>query len=118
MCGLRRQFPLLSHVTGRRANSLELANSFGLIIFMPSIDSVILVALGGAHGSVFRYLLSTWTQTVSRSIDFPDGTLVVNLVECFVIGLLAQVAETRGVFTSGARVFLFIGILGGFTTFS
>ena len=85
---------------------------------MPSIDSVIFVALGGALGSVFRYLLSAWTQTVSNSIDFPYGTPAVNLIGCFVIGFLTQLAETRGVFTSGARVFLFIGILGGFTTFS
>jgi len=85
---------------------------------MPSIDSIIFVALGGALGSVFRYLLSTWTQTVSKSIDFPYGTLTVNLIGCFVIGFLAQLAEERGVFTSESRAFVFIGILGGFTTFS
>ncbi len=85
---------------------------------MPSIISVIFVALGGALGSVFRYLLSGWTQTASKSIDFPYGTLMVNLVGCFVIGFLAQLAEARGVFTSQSRAFVFIGILGGFTTFS
>ena len=85
---------------------------------MPSIYSVIFVALGGALGSVFRYLLSTGTQTASKSIDFPYGTLTVNLIGCFVIGFLAQLAETRGVFTSQSRTFVFIGILGGFTTFS
>lgn len=85
---------------------------------MPSIDSLVFVALGGALGSVFRYLLSTWTQTVSKSIDFPYGTLVVNLIGCFIIGFLAQLAETRGVFTSESRTFVFVGILGGFTTFS
>lgn len=85
---------------------------------MPSIDSVLFVALGGAFGSVFRYLVSTWTQTISKSIDFPYGTLTVNLIGCFVIGFLAQLAEARGVFTSESRVFIFVGILGGFTTFS
>lgn len=85
---------------------------------MPSLYSVIFVALGGALGSVFRYLLGTWTQTASKSIDFPFGTLVVNLIGCFVIGFLAQLAEARGVFTSESRAFVFIGILGGFTTFS
>jgi CrcB protein len=85
---------------------------------MPSIDSVLFVALGGALGSVCRYLLSTWTQTISKSIDFPYGTLTVNLIGCFVIGFLAQLAEARGVFTSESRAFMFIGILGGFTTFS
>ncbi len=85
---------------------------------MLSIYSVIFIALGGALGSVFRYLLSTWTQTASKSIDFPYGTLTVNLMGCFVIGFLAQLAEAHGVFTSESRSFVFIGILGGFTTFS
>lgn len=85
---------------------------------MPSIDSILLVAVGGALGSVSRYLLATWTQTISKSIDFPYGTLTVNLIGCFVIGFLAQLAEARGVFTSESRAFLFVGILGGFTTFS
>ncbi len=85
---------------------------------MPSLYSVIYVALGGALGSASRYLLGTWTQTLSRSIDFPYGTLAVNLIGCFVIGFLSQLAETRGAFTSESRAFVFIGILGGFTTFS
>jgi CrcB protein len=85
---------------------------------MPSIYSVIFVALGGALGSVFRYLLGTWTQTASKSIDFPYGTLTVNLIGCFVIGFLAHLAEARGAFTPESRAFVFIGILGGFTTFS
>lgn len=85
---------------------------------MSSIDSVIFVALGGALGSVFRYLLAAWTQSASKSIDFPYGTLVVNLFGCFVIGFLAQLAESRGVFTPQSRAFVFIGMLGGFTTFS
>jgi len=85
---------------------------------MPSLYSVIFVALGGALGSVSRYLLGTWTQTLSKSLDFPYGTLTVNLIGCFVIGVLAQLAETRGAFTPESRAFLFVGILGGFTTFS
>jgi CrcB protein len=85
---------------------------------MPSINTVIFVALGGAFGSVLRYLLSTWTQAISKSIDFPYGTLTVNLVGCFVIGFLAYLAEARGAFTAESRAFVFVGILGGFTTFS
>jgi CrcB protein len=79
---------------------------------------MVLVALGGALGSVTRYLLGTWVQSASKSIDFPFGTLTVNLIGCFVIGVLSQLAEARGVFTQEARAFVFIGILGGFTTFS
>lgn len=85
---------------------------------MPSIASLMIVALGGALGSAFRYFVGTWVQTLSGSIDFPYGTLTVNLIGCFAIGFLAQLAEARGAFTSEARLFVFIGILGGFTTFS
>jgi CrcB protein len=80
--------------------------------------NIIFVALGGALGSVSRYLLGTWIQSVSKSIDFPFGTLTVNLIGCFVIGFLSQLAETRGVFTSESRALVFVGVLGGFTTFS
>lgn len=85
---------------------------------MPSPFSIALVALGGAVGSVSRYLLGTWIQSASRSIDFPFGTLSVNLIGCFVIGFLSQLAEARGVFTPETRALVFIGVLGGFTTFS
>ena len=85
---------------------------------MPSLLSISLVALGGAFGSVSRYLLGTWIQSASRSVDFPYGTLTVNLIGCFAIGFLSQLAETRGAFTSETRALVFIGVLGGFTTFS
>ena len=80
--------------------------------------NILLVGLGGALGSIARYLVSTWVQTTAKNVNFPFGTLTVNLVGCFVIGFLAQLAEARGVFSSESRAFVFIGILGGFTTFS
>jgi len=85
---------------------------------MPSFLSVLYVALGGALGSISRYLLSACTLTLSKNIDFPYGTLAVNLIGCFVIGFLSQLMETRGAFTPEARAFIFTGLLGGFTTFS
>jgi CrcB protein len=80
--------------------------------------NILFIGLGGALGSIARYLVSTWVQTAAKSISFPFGTLTVNLIGCFVIGFLAQLAEARGIFTSESRAFVFIGILGGFTTFS
>ena len=80
--------------------------------------NILLVGIGGALGSISRYLLSTWVQSMSRSLDFPFGTLAVNLIGCFVIGFLAELAEARSAFTPEFRAFMFIGILGGFTTFS
>jgi fluoride exporter len=79
---------------------------------------IILVGIGGAAGSIARYLTGTWVQAVSQSVDFPYGTLSVNLLGCFVIGALSQLADARGAFTSETRALLFIGVLGGFTTFS
>ena len=77
-----------------------------------------LAGIGGFIGSVLRYAVSGFVQDWSRSIHFPYGTLAVNLIGCFAIGFLAQLAETRGFFTAETRTLIFIGVLGGFTTFS
>lgn len=82
------------------------------------MTNILLVGFGGFIGSALRYLASGYVQQASKSVDFPYGTLVVNVIGCFVIGFLAQLAESRGLFTSEARLFVFVGILGGFTTFS
>ena len=77
-----------------------------------------LVGAGGFLGSVLRYIVSGYVQQSSGSVGFPYGTLTVNVIGCFVIGALSALAENRGVFTTEARLFVFVGILGGFTTFS
>ncbi len=82
------------------------------------MHNLILIGVGGALGSILRYLLSGLAQQWSKSLAFPFGTLTVNLLGCLVIGFCAQLAEARGVFTSATRAFVFIGVLGGFTTFS
>jgi CrcB protein len=82
------------------------------------MSNMLLVGAGGFIGSVLRYWLSSYVQQVSKSVSFPYGTLAVNLMGCFIIGVLAQLADSRGMFTTEARAFVFIGILGGFTTFS
>ena len=64
------------------------------------------------------YVLSTWVHRILDNPWFPFGTLAVNAVGCLLIGFLAGLAETRSVFTSEVRLFVFIGILGGFTTYS
>ncbi len=80
--------------------------------------NIFIVGLGGFIGSALRYLVGGWAQQMSKSLDFPYGTLTVNLIGCFVIGFLGQLAEARGVFASETRLLVFIGLLGGFTTFS
>ncbi|MBI5034607.1 MAG: fluoride efflux transporter CrcB [Chloroflexi bacterium] len=80
--------------------------------------NILLVGIGGFIGSIARYLASGYVQQITQSIGFPYGTLAVNLIGCFVIGVLAELADARGVFTTESRAFVFVGILGGFTTFS
>ena len=79
---------------------------------------VFLVGAGGFLGAVLRYLVGGWVHNVLDNAWFPYGTLVVNVVGCLLIGFLAGLAENRFVFGAETRLFLFIGILGGFTTFS
>lgn len=82
------------------------------------MTNILLVGIGGFIGSVTRYLVSGYVQQATKSIGFPFGTLAVNLLGCFIIGFLAQLVETRGMLTNESRLFIFVGILGGFTTFS
>ena len=82
------------------------------------MSKVFLVGLGGFIGSVLRYLAGGYVQQLTRSIQFPYGTLAVNVIGCFIIGFLSQLADARGVFTVESRAFVFVGVLGGFTTFS
>jgi CrcB protein len=82
------------------------------------MNKIFLVGAGGFVGSVLRYLISSYIQQITKSAVFPYGTLAVNLIGCFVIGFLSQLADTRGVFSPESRALIFIGFLGGFTTFS
>ena len=82
------------------------------------MNKILLVGAGGFVGSVLRYVVSGYVQQITKSATFPYGTLAVNLIGCFVIGFLSQLADTRGIFTPESRVLVFVGFLGGFTTFS
>ncbi|MBX2962010.1 MAG: fluoride efflux transporter CrcB [Cyclobacteriaceae bacterium] len=77
---------------------------------------LLLVALGGALGSVARYSTAGFVQQRNIGV-FPVGTLTVNLVGSFLIGILWGIAE-NSTLSPTIRTFLFVGILGGFTTFS
>lgn len=80
--------------------------------------ALLLVGAGGFLGSVVRYVLSGWVHRFLDNPWFPYGTLVVNVMGSVAIGFLSGLAENRSLFTADARLFVFIGILGGFTTFS
>ncbi|WP_202845163.1 fluoride efflux transporter CrcB [Luteimonas saliphila] len=85
----------------------------------PTLQAVALVGLGGAVGSIARYLLATWTMHATGPQKFPLGTFVVNLAGCLIAGVLAGLAERYpGWLSPELRLLLFVGLLGGFTTFS
>jgi len=79
---------------------------------------ILLVGAGGFIGSALRYTVSGLVHRAIPFAGFPYGTLVVNLAGCLAIGLLAGLAESRQVIGPEMRVFLFLGLLGGFNTFS
>jgi len=84
-----------------------------------SLHALLVVGLGGAIGSIARYLLATWTMQAAAPEKFPLGTFAVNLIGCLAAGLLAGWAERHpGVLSPDLRALLFVGLLGGFTTFS
>ena len=82
------------------------------------MKGILLVALGGAIGSVSRFKLSGYILHHTIDWRFPAGTFVVNVLGCLVAGLLAGLAEKYDYFSADARLLVFTGVLGGFTTFS
>lgn len=82
------------------------------------MKAILLVALGGALGSVARFKLSGYVLLHTIDWRFPAGTFAVNVIGCLVAGVLAGLAERYEFLTPETRLFLFTGLLGGFTTFS
>lgn len=79
--------------------------------------NIILVGVGGFLGSVFRYLVTIFLARQFTS-SFPLGTLTVNIVGCFIIGILFALSEKGNPLAPEWRIFLTTGFCGGFTTFS
>lgn len=78
--------------------------------------SIVYVALGGAIGAAARYLVSDWMASWLGP-GFPWGTFFANISGSFLIGIVLVLVE-GGSLPAGARLFLAVGILGGYTTFS
>lgn len=78
--------------------------------------NTLLVAAGGAVGAALRYLLGGWASS-RLGADFPWGTLLANISGCLLIGVVLGFVE-RGALPVEARLFLAVGVLGGYTTFS
>jgi CrcB protein len=82
------------------------------------MNNLLLVGLGGFIGSISRYALGGWLLHLTAQQRFPFGTFAVNVGGCLVAGVLAGLVERHGLFGADARLFLFTGLLGGFTTYS
>lgn len=78
---------------------------------------LLIVGAGGFVGAILRYGVSSAVQRYSGG-GFPGGTLVVNALGCLIIGVLIALVENRSDATSVARMFVVVGLLGSFTTFS
>ena len=79
---------------------------------------LLVVGAGGFLGAILRYVMSELLQSVCGGSLYPYGTLGVNVLGCIFIGLLAGLSEGKMIFTPEVRLFLLVGLLGGFTTFS
>ncbi len=75
------------------------------------------VALGGAIGATLRYLASEFISARVRT-DFPMHTMLVNVTGAFLLGMVMALAVERGEITHWWKLFLGVGMLGGYTTFS
>lgn len=81
------------------------------------IRFIILVFLGGGLGSVARYLLGKWINTFTTTA-FPIATLVINIIACFILGIVVGLADHRQLLSASSRLFWTVGFCGGFSTFS
>jgi len=79
---------------------------------------LLIIGTGGFLGAVARYWLSGLAHRFGAGFSFPLGTFVVNVIGCLLIGVLMGVVEDRQALSANVRLFLFMGLLGSFTTFS
>lgn len=81
------------------------------------LKSILIAGIGGFIGTVLRFLLSKYVQIHIMS-SFPWATFIINIVGCFAIGLIYGLSEKGNFLSSDLRLFLTVGICGGFTTYS
>lgn len=78
----------------------------------------LLVGIGGALGSILRYITSNWTLNLYSSTTFPSGTFLVNILGCAAIGIFSAAVQRYGLGDPRLKLLVVTGFLGGFTTFS
>ena len=81
------------------------------------MDKLFIIGVGGFFGAVARFGLLGLVKKIAGD-SFPVSTLVVNVIGCLAIGLVMALIDTRQLFSPNARLFITLGLLGSFTTFS
>ena len=81
------------------------------------MKNILLVFLGGGLGSTVRFSLGRWVNALHNH-HFPWGTLVVNIVACFILGFVIGLADHKQIISASSRLFWTVGFCGGFSTFS
>ncbi|MFT8350418.1 fluoride efflux transporter CrcB [Clostridium saccharoperbutylacetonicum] len=81
------------------------------------MQKIIFVGIGGGIGAVIRYLVTIQSTKMINS-DFPLGTLIVNVVGGFLIGMIVELSISTDLISPELKLFLTTGIMGGLTTFS
>ena len=82
-----------------------------------TLATILLIALGAAVGANLRYWISQWAAQ-QWGIAFPYGTLLINVLGSFAIGVVLTLATTNAAISANWRLLIVTGLLGGFTTFS
>lgn len=82
------------------------------------MKNVLAIGIGGFIGSIARYSTGVLVERIFDTHVFPHATLIVNVVGCLVIGLLGGLVEDMPVTSHALQLFLIVGLLGGFTTYS
>ncbi|MDO5394988.1 MAG: fluoride efflux transporter CrcB [Bacteroidales bacterium] len=84
---------------------------------MPDVTNILIVGAGSCLGGMARYVVGTLIQSRSGSL-FPWGTLAVNVIGCFLMGIIVGLIGKGVSISDGLRLFVTVGFCGGFTTFS
>mgnify|MGYP001400662710 CR=1 FL=1 len=82
------------------------------------IINALVVGVGGFFGTIMRYVITIGIQRKSAELLFPLGTMLVNMLGCFAVGLIAGLIDLKGIGSDTLRLLLVLGFLGGFTTYS
>ena len=81
------------------------------------LKTILYIAIGGAIGSVLRYLTTVFVNKYWPS-NFPLATFITNILGCFLVGILIGILEKNNLSNSNLKWFLITGFCGGYTTFS